>query len=85
MHTRLPAAGGGDILSKPRLQKRLMDHSARRGKHLGCLFGADGGLQCGLSGNLAPVWATTRRGTERETAPAATGSVLRGKPARPKP
>ena len=39
MHARLPAAGGGDILLKPRLQKRLMDHSARCGKHLGCLRG----------------------------------------------
>ena len=29
MHARLPAAGGGDIPSKPPLQKRLKDQSDR--------------------------------------------------------
>lgn len=42
MHARLPAAGGGDILSKPPLQKRLKDQSDRCGKHLDCPLGQAG-------------------------------------------
>ena len=84
MHTCLPAAGGGDILLKPHLQKRLMDHSARCGKHLGCLSGADKGLQCVLSGNRVSAAATRRRRDETETAVPVTGGFRRGNPTRPK-
>ena len=48
-------------------------------------FGADRGLQYGLSGNRVSIPATLGRGDEKETAPSATGGSPRGKPTRPKP
>ena len=37
------------------------------GNHLGCRNWADKGLQCGLSGNRVPQWATLWQHAERET------------------
>lgn len=60
--------GRGDRSLKPVLQKRLTKRTDCGGNHLGCLCGAEEGLQCGLSGSRAARLATTRRGTEGETA-----------------
>ena len=53
---------------KPVLQKRLKKRTDCGGKHLGCSWEANQGLQCGLSGNRVARSATARLGTERGTA-----------------
>ena len=49
---RAPAGAAAVLCSlKPYLQKRLKKRIDCSGNHLGCLCGAEKGLQCGLSGN----------------------------------
>ena len=81
----LARAAGRDRPLKPGLQKRLKKRTDCGGKHLGCSWEANQGLQCGLSGNRVPVSATSRSGHERETASSATGGCPDGKQTRPKP
>ena len=60
--------GDRDRPLKPVLQKRLKKRTDCGGKHLGCSWEANQGLQCGLSGNRVARSATARLGTERGTA-----------------
>ena len=60
--------GDRDRPLKPVLQKRLKKRTDCGGKHLGCSWEANQGLQCGLSGNRVVRSATARLGTERGTA-----------------
>ena len=60
--------GDRDRPLKPVLQKRLKKRTDCGGKHLGCSWEANQGLQCGLSGNRVAYQATIRLRTERGTA-----------------
>ena len=62
---------------KPSLQKRLRVGSFCGGKHLGCLFGADRGLQYGLSGNRVLKPATLEMADQTGTACSATAGSAR--------
>ena len=54
--------GDRDRPLKPVLQKRLKKRTDCGGKHLGCSWEANQGLQCGLSGNSVPNMVTSRHG-----------------------
>ena len=68
--TRRPPGQGArcDCPLKPGLQKRLKKRTDCGGKHLGCSWEVNQGLQCGLSGNRVAYQATVRLRTERGTA-----------------
>ena len=75
-----PAGVGATLCSlKPCLQKRLKKRTDCGGKHLGCLYGAKKGLQCGLSGNRVARKATPRRDAERGTASIGNERCVTGK------
>ena len=57
-----PARNPRELTVETMSAKEAKNRVACRGKHLGCSDEADGGLQCGLSGNSVPVMVTSRHG-----------------------